>query len=298
MRVIYSLNFAFQLEKEENIWFCAVFFLLLRRRRDANMRRRVGWTHTQSVGTSSSFPAFAVDDKEAEPTNGRDISWPLVLFRRPVYPTPHFRNSLLFLSPSPTATATTAVRPLSNRHRFTSRFYRKLCPFWIDLWFFLITALIWLKMKETWPGPSPALAVFSFRLLLMLMCHCDALDSPQLIRIPGDVVIGGLFPMHEHLAGGLLPSSSSSSSSSAILELAPCGALKEEKGIQRLEAMLYALDEINNDPHILPGVTLGAVILDTCSSDTYALDQSMEFVRSYMNKVMSPGHHHFDNCLF
>lgn len=65
----------------------------------------------------------------------------------------------------------------------------------------------------------------------------------------------------------------------------PCGAVKEEKGVQRLEAMLYALDEINGDSSLLPNTTLGGLILDSCSSDTYALDQSMEFVRSYMNQV-------------
>lgn len=115
--------------------------------------------------------------------------------------------------------------------------------------------------------------------------HADSFaaqqENHQLIRIPGDVVFGGLFPMHEHL----VPSGESGSGGGG-LEF-PCGAIKEEKGIQRLEAMLYALDLINDDPNILPNITIGAVILDTCSSDTYALDQSMEFVRSYMNKVSS-----------
>ncbi|XP_019868539.2 metabotropic glutamate receptor 7-like [Aethina tumida] len=68
---------------------------------------------------------------------------------------------------------------------------------------------------------------------------------------------------------------------------APCGAVKEEKGMQRLEAMLYAIDEINADADLLPNVTLGALIIDSCSSDTYALEQSMEFVRSYMNQDMT-----------
>lgn len=66
----------------------------------------------------------------------------------------------------------------------------------------------------------------------------------------------------------------------------PCGMVKEEKGIQRLEAMMYALDQINKyDPNLLPNVTLGSLIIDSCSSDTYALEQSMEFVRYYMNQV-------------
>ena len=92
----------------------------------------------------------------------------------------------------------------------------------------------------------------------------------RMIQTSGDIVFGGLFPMHEHQA--------------ATADY-PCGAVKEEKGIQRLEAMLYALDLINADPHILPNVTVGALVLDTCSSDTYALDQSMEFVRFHMNRV-------------
>lgn len=58
--------------------------------------------------------------------------------------------------------------------------------------------------------------------------------------------------------------------------------------MQRLEAMLLAIDEINSNPDLLPNVTLGALVIDSCSSDTYALEQSMEFVRSYMNQVTYP----------
>ncbi|XP_039310156.1 metabotropic glutamate receptor 8 isoform X2 [Solenopsis invicta] len=95
-------------------------------------------------------------------------------------------------------------------------------------------------------------------------------DGSKLIRIDGDIILGGIFPMHEQVAGQL-----------------PCGRVKEEKGMQRLEAMLYVLDQINADTELLPNTTLGALILDSCSSDTYALDQSMEFVRSYMNQDIS-----------
>ena len=49
-----------------------------------------------------------------------------------------------------------------------------------------------------------------------------------------------------------------------------------------MEAMLYALDQINADPNLLPNINLGALILDTCSNPSYALEQSMQFVRSFM----------------
>lgn len=92
------------------------------------------------------------------------------------------------------------------------------------------------------------------------------------IVIEGDLVIGGLFPVHEKGEGTL-----------------DCGKINEHRGIQRLEAMLLALDEINQDSRILPGVRLGAHILDTCSKDTYALEQSLEFVRASLTKVHQPG---------
>lgn len=112
--------------------------------------------------------------------------------------------------------------------------------------------------------------VFVYCMLLPLVRAQLELDGRKVIRLNGDLVLGGIFPMHEQVSGN--PDY-------------PCGAVKEEKGVQRLEAMLYALDEINKDPYLLPNISLGALILDSCSSDTYALEQSMEFVRSYMNQV-------------
>jgi len=97
-------------------------------------------------------------------------------------------------------------------------------------------------------------------------------DKDKMVKIPGDVIFGGLFPMHER----------------GPSKLEPCGQIKEEKGIQRMEAMLYALDQINKDPELLPNITIGALILDTCSSDTYALEQSVEFFRSSLSTVSEP----------
>lgn len=91
--------------------------------------------------------------------------------------------------------------------------------------------------------------------------------QPHSIKIEGDITLGGLFPVHSRGPAGV-----------------PCGDIKKEKGIHRMEAMLYAMDQINSDPDLLPNMTLGARILDTCSRDTYALEQSLTFVQALIQK--------------
>lgn len=126
--------------------------------------------------------------------------------------------------------------------------------------------------------PSHPMAVpFAAWLWLMRLASCLAAvhgpTSKKEISTEGDLVIGGLFPIHEKGVGS-----------------EDCGKINEHRGIQRLEAMLFALDEINKDPSILPGVRLGAHILDTCSKDTYALEQSLDFVRASLTRVDGSEH--------
>ncbi|XP_062401627.1 glutamate receptor, metabotropic 2b [Sardina pilchardus] len=143
--------------------------------------------------------------------------------------------------------------------------------------------------EENLSGPhrsssrAPRRWLLQLLLLVLVLLVRDALSSPRLtpaeagsakreIIIKGDVVIGALFPVHEKGDGA-----------------EDCGKINEHRGIQRLEAMLLALDEINQDSRLLPGLTLGAHILDTCSKDTYALEQSLEFVRASLTKVHETG---------
>ncbi|KAM9311157.1 metabotropic glutamate receptor 3 [Gastrophryne carolinensis] len=109
------------------------------------------------------------------------------------------------------------------------------------------------------------LALFSKGLLLSSSDHNFVRKE---IKIEGDLVLGGLFPINEKGSGP-----------------EECGRINEDRGIQRLEAMLFAIDQINRDSTLLPGVKLGVHILDTCSRDTYALEQSLEFVRASLTKV-------------
>lgn len=109
----------------------------------------------------------------------------------------------------------------------------------------------------------------SLRLGLLQAALCALALTPAPARAAGSVhlagglTLGGLFPVHSRGAAGRA-----------------CGPLKKEQGVHRLEAMLYALDRINADPQLLPGVRLGARLLDTCSRDTYALEQTLSFVQA------------------
>ena len=76
-------------------------------------------------------------------------------------------------------------------------------------------------------------------------------------------VFGGLFPIH---------------SDSQDPDRGRCGEVRQERGLERMEAMLFALDLINADDTLLPGVELGYDIRDTCNSETVGLDEALDLI--------------------
>ncbi|XP_061755356.1 metabotropic glutamate receptor 5-like [Nerophis ophidion] len=87
-----------------------------------------------------------------------------------------------------------------------------------------------------------------------------------LAHIPGDIIIGALFSVHHQPPADKVHERK-------------CGAVREQYGIQRVEAMMHTLDRINADPNILPNITLGCEIRDSCWHSAVALEQSIEFIR-------------------
>uniref|UniRef100_A0A3Q3JRR5 Metabotropic glutamate receptor 5 n=1 Tax=Monopterus albus TaxID=43700 RepID=A0A3Q3JRR5_MONAL len=87
-----------------------------------------------------------------------------------------------------------------------------------------------------------------------------------LAHIPGDIIIGALFSVHHQPPAHKVHERK-------------CGAIREQYGIQRVEAMMHTLDRINADPAILPNITLGCEIRDSCWHSAVALEQSIEFIR-------------------
>ena len=111
--------------------------------------------------------------------------------------------------------------------------------------------------------------------LQVLMCLavmatnvCDVNVTSELVcgdkRIRGfrdavdkDFVLGGLFPVHFGT---------------------DCMDLRQERGLERLEAMLFAIDRINNDKILLPNLTIGYDVRDTCSEETIGIDEALDMI--------------------
>ncbi|CAG5866721.1 unnamed protein product [Menidia menidia] len=91
-------------------------------------------------------------------------------------------------------------------------------------------------------------------------------------RMDGDVIIGALFSVHHQ------------PSAEKVAER-KCGEVREQYGIQRVEAMFHALDRINSDPNLLPNITLGCEIRDSCWHSSVALEQSIEFIRDSLISI-------------
>ena len=77
-----------------------------------------------------------------------------------------------------------------------------------------------------------------------------------------DIILGGLLRVHKSDGSG------------------KCDEIYLDKTMENLEAVLFAIDLINSDPNILPNITLGYDIRDSCRSENIALDESVDFVFS------------------
>ncbi|RLU21009.1 hypothetical protein DMN91_007625 [Ooceraea biroi] len=116
----------------------------------------------------------------------------------------------------------------------------------------------------SWPFLLVILSLLRLSRVSVVQSHAAHSEA---VLIPGDIVLGGLFPVHEKGGG------------------TACGPNIYHRGVQRLEAMMFAVDQINRNNAILPGITLGVHILDTCGRDTYALNQSLHFVRASLSNI-------------
>ncbi|XP_077327769.1 vomeronasal type-2 receptor 1-like [Lithobates pipiens] len=88
-------------------------------------------------------------------------------------------------------------------------------------------------------------------------CHLPVVPINGYLRQPGDLVIGGTFPVH-------VDRSYTENTFTSRPEDLKCKLL-ELDNYQRMQAMIYAIEEINKNPDLLPNITLGYQIFDTCT---------------------------------
>ncbi|XP_071492854.1 extracellular calcium-sensing receptor-like [Diadema antillarum] len=83
---------------------------------------------------------------------------------------------------------------------------------------------------------------------------------PNSYRKDGDLVLGGLFDMHQSQDG-------------------ECGDFNP-RGLQWMYAMVFAIDQINARRDILPNISLGFDIYDTCADPNIAVRNSVHFIKT------------------
>uniref|UniRef100_A0A3B3XG70 G-protein coupled receptors family 3 profile domain-containing protein n=1 Tax=Poecilia mexicana TaxID=48701 RepID=A0A3B3XG70_9TELE len=108
-----------------------------------------------------------------------------------------------------------------------------------------------------------------------LVCSQNGdLESPQLVK-DGDVMLGGLFSFHNNWK------EREETYTEKPLPL-QCTSLNFRE-FQLAQAMLFAIEEINNSSDLLPGVSLGYKIYDTCGFNARSVKVALALLNDYEN---------------
>ena len=97
-------------------------------------------------------------------------------------------------------------------------------------------------------------------------------QSPRIFW-PGDVILGGLAPLH--YPPGTREEEPAQSSDGKFDH--HCGGPFNFRGLQQAEAILFAVDQINKNKTLLPGIFLGVDVKDTCNSVDHTIRESLQF---------------------
>ncbi|XP_077596552.1 extracellular calcium-sensing receptor isoform X1 [Stigmatopora nigra] len=128
--------------------------------------------------------------------------------------------------------------------------------------------------------------VMCYLLLLSRTAVFSTYGPHQRAQMTGDILLGGLFPIHFGVA-------SKDQDLAARPESTQCVRFNF-RGFRWLQAMIFAIEEINNSSALLPNITLGYRIFDTCNAVSKALEATLSFVAQ--NKIDSLNLDEFCNC--
>ncbi|XP_053090990.1 extracellular calcium-sensing receptor-like [Pangasianodon hypophthalmus] len=103
--------------------------------------------------------------------------------------------------------------------------------------------------------------------------------NPQLLK-DGDIIIGGILPLHSKWEITDL----------SYLVMPPplkCMSL-DFTALQSAQSLIFAIEEINNNTSLLPGVSLGYKIYDTCSSEAMGIRMAMALMNGNVTASDEP----------
>uniref|UniRef100_A0A8C7JDQ3 G-protein coupled receptors family 3 profile domain-containing protein n=1 Tax=Oncorhynchus kisutch TaxID=8019 RepID=A0A8C7JDQ3_ONCKI len=109
-------------------------------------------------------------------------------------------------------------------------------------------------------------------------CRLEAKPVSGSVYRAGDVVIGGLFPIHVEAP---LPEQEFRS----IKGNSTC-TMFNQRAYRWLQTMIFAVEEINRDPALLPNLTLGFLASDTCRSEGTTLGAALAMVTGKETSVV------------
>ncbi|XP_035988716.1 G-protein coupled receptor family C group 6 member A-like [Fundulus heteroclitus] len=118
--------------------------------------------------------------------------------------------------------------------------------------------------------------MFLLKLLVTLMSvfHSSSKNNYLHVYSPGDIMIGGLFPIHQQ---------KNTTKDSGLISC-------DEFNIQtllRTQVMIYAIQEINQrSPRLLPNLTLGYDIYDTCGDVSLAIRAALQLLKNQSDPQM------------
>uniref|UniRef100_A0A8C4TII6 Extracellular calcium-sensing receptor-like n=1 Tax=Erpetoichthys calabaricus TaxID=27687 RepID=A0A8C4TII6_ERPCA len=128
---------------------------------------------------------------------------------------------------------------------------------------------------------STACKDFHFSLTLLLLAGSAGFQTSTICKLlgifdlpglesDGDIVIGGLFPVHFK-----------ESETNLSFDIRPTTTKCESfdfRAFRWVQTMIFAIEEINKNPTLLPGVTLGYKIIDTCDNIHNGLQGALKLV--------------------
>ncbi|XP_065191136.1 metabotropic glutamate receptor 8-like [Sycon ciliatum] len=96
---------------------------------------------------------------------------------------------------------------------------------------------------------------------------CSLTPGADICSSSSTIALGGLFPIHGN------------NGNSASTEESLCDDDIQVSGFERMEAMRFAIDEINKRRDILPGILLAYEMRDTCLTPDHTNQQTVRFVQ-------------------